>query len=1004
MSNLQKVAGIGLSTVLATTLSFPATAYAVPNNDALPGRDSASTATAQAVASGTWGSCRWTVDGAGALVIDAGTGASVDNSCPWSAYADRITSVSFSGLVNAPGDISGLFRGLYHLRSVDLTGFNTSKTTDVHALFEDCHELAEVNLAAIDTKNVTLFDALFRNCRSLVSIDISGLDTSKGMRFEAMFQGCESLRSIGFSGIDTSSATHMENMFQGCTSLVDLDASALSSDYCSYFQNMFADCISLKTLDISGLNTTSAVNMEGMFASCNALEHIRIGNQFSFTGSGSSVLAELPSSSVNGHEDWFSSTTQGWMTAGDIARTQNRVYAVYAKYPVSYEEDPHPSSPIEPGDVTASGMWGSCPWALDDEGTLVISTGSGAYLYEDDRAPWHAYREHIKHVSFEGRVVAPVVACGMFRDLANVESIDLRGLDVSRTEVLNYFFYGCGSLLSVDLSPLDTGKVINTNNMFSGCRSLTEIDLSQLDTSSLRQMDEMFQNCISLQQIDLRGLDTSNATKMGYMFYGCSSLRYVDLSPLDMSKNTSLAEMFAYCTSLKSVNLKGLNLSSVTAMDGMFNGCESLESIDFSGLDTSRVVSFKDMFTGCKSLRVFDASNLDTRSATTLSYMFCGCESLTVLDLSSFDTRNVTDLSNMFRGAENLRTVNVSGWNTSNVTNMREMFFACPYVTYFDLSSFDTRNVRDMTGMFDWCTFTQRINLSSFNTHACTSMDRMFEGCIRLMQLDVGPSFSFVGNGSTWCVFPEGNRADYWWYNDWYSTALGAWLLPESIPGSYSNFATTYQRTEAAPYIPASQESPFSDVPNGEWYTKAISSIAGKGLISGYSGTNIYGVNDVLSRAQFAMILWRYSDPASAMVYDDAVAAVTPNGTGLSDVEGYVWYTAAANWAVSNNVINGFADANGVYYAFGPNDSVSFEQLIRILYNLLGNGEVVNDSVLDRFADRDQVSDWAVDSMAWAVSKGLVNGSDGYILPGEGVSRARAAMVLNNAFELGVLV
>ena len=152
MSNLQKVAGIGLSTVLATTLSFPVAAHAVPNNDALPERDSASTATAQAVASGTWGSCRWTVDGAGALIIDAGTGASVDNSCPWSAYADRITSVSFSGLVNAPGDISGLFRGLYRLKSVDLTGFNTSKTTDVHALFEDCYELTEVNLAAVDTK------------------------------------------------------------------------------------------------------------------------------------------------------------------------------------------------------------------------------------------------------------------------------------------------------------------------------------------------------------------------------------------------------------------------------------------------------------------------------------------------------------------------------------------------------------------------------------------------------------------------------------------------------------------------------------------------------------------------------------------------------------------------------------------------------------------------------------------------------------------------------------
>lgn len=1001
----QGAARTGLSAVLATTLCCPVTALAAEPATVEEDAPSASqVASPRTIASGTWGSCTWTIDNAGALVVNSGTGQSMDNQSPWAAYADSITSVSFSGAVTAPGDISGLFKDLYALRSANLNGLRTASTTDLHGLFNGCTSLVTVNLGGIDTGNVTLFDAMFRNCSSLRSLDVSSLDTSRGLRFEGMFQGCSSLTSLNASGLDVSNASHMENMFQGCTSLTTLDLSSFASTRCSYFQNMFADCSSLKTLDLSNLGTGAAVNMTDMFASCSSLEHIRLGNQFSFAGSGSNTLTLLPSATVNGHADWFSSTTQSWMSADEIARSQNKIYAVYAKYPVAYEADPNPSTPVNPGDVTASGMWGSCAWTLDSAGTLIVSSGSGERLDEQDSAPWSSVADSIKHVRFEGRVVAPIVVCGLFRNCSNLESIDLDGLDTSGTEVMSWFFYGCSSLASIDLSPLNTSRLINTNNMFTGCRSLKSLDLSPLDTPRLIQMDEMFQECSSLESIDFTGFDTSNVTKMGYLFYGCSSLKYVDLSPLDMSRNTSLAEMFAYCTSLVSVGLKGLNTSNVTAMDGMFNGCTSLSYVDFAGLDTSRVTTFRDMFNGCSSLRAFDASNLNTRSATSMSYMFCGCTALTSLDLSSFNTSNVTDFSNMFRGAENLRSLNVSGWNTARATNMAEMFFACPYVTYFDLTSFNTSNVRDMHGMFRWCTYTQRIDLSSFNTRSCDNMDNMFEGCVRLVRMDVGPAFSFTGSGNTWCVFPDGDTANYY-YTDWYSTALGAWVLPADIPASYSNMATTYQKTVETPSIWIPQKSPFSDVPNDQWYSDAVDYIAAKGLISGYGGTDRYGVGDTLTRAQLATILWRYANPNEAMLYDDEQIAQTVNETGMSDVEGYAWYTGAANWAVENGVINGYSGADGKPYAFGPNDPVTFEQLVVILGNLTSNGASQNApvSVLDRFVDADTVSGWAASSMAWAVSQGLVNGGNGYLNPLENATRERTAMVLSNAFNLGIM-
>ena len=116
------------------------------------------------------------------------------------------------------------------------------------------------------------------------------------------------------------------------------------------------------------------------------------------------------------------------------------------------------------------------------------------------------------------------------------------------------------------------------------------------------------------------------------------------------------------------------------------------------------------------------------------------------------------------------------------------------------------------------------------------------------------------------------------------------------------------------------------------------------------------------------------------------------------------WYTAAANWAVENGVINGFLNADGSR-DFAPEAAVSFEQLIAIIGNASGaDVDGASASVLDAFSDSSSVSDWARQSMAWGVASELVHGySDGTLAPGEDVKRERVAAVLMNAFEEGVL-
>ena len=209
-------------------------------------------------------------------------------------------------------------------------------------------------------------------------------------------------------------------------------------------------------------------------------------------------------------------------------------------------------------------------------------------------------------------------------------------------------------------------------------------------------------------------------------------------------------------------------------------------------------------------------------------------------------------------------------------------------------------------------------------------------------------------------------------------------------------------------------ELPFTDVrPHWtnegfqyDWYYDGVKFVYEKDLIKGYSGTTLFGVGDTLTRAQLATILYRNANPG---VSSDSRPS---NTTGMPDVKGGEWYTAGVNWAVENGVINGYADEQGNRFAFGPDDPVTFEQLITVLANCSAKSEDLpsaqeSSKVLSSFNDGQSVSAWAQANMAWAVESGLVSGYDEpdgqYLRPGEEVARERVAVILMRAFQSGIL-
>ncbi|MDO4182975.1 MAG: right-handed parallel beta-helix repeat-containing protein [Coriobacteriia bacterium] len=196
----------------------------------------------------------------------------------------------------------------------------------------------------------------------------------------------------------------------------------------------------------------------------------------------------------------------------------------------------------------------------------------------------------------------------------------------------------------------------------------------------------------------------------------------------------------------------------------------------------------------------------------------------------------------------------------------------------------------------------------------------------------------------------------------------------------------------------------FTDVSADDFFYKSVYQSVEFGLFSGYTDTSgkptgLFGPWDPLTRGQFAVVLWRWLEPEEAAAYDGHAA----NATGMPDVADDAFYTGAVNWAVQKGYITGYA-ATGT---FGPNDKLSAEMLCVILCRIQGgSGDAA--SLPSRIADADQVSIWARSGCAWALENGVLSGyenEDGTrsLRPGEDIFRGRAATILVNAINGGVL-
>ncbi|MCR4585233.1 MAG: BspA family leucine-rich repeat surface protein [Lachnospiraceae bacterium] len=325
----------------------------------------------------------------------------------------------------------------------------------------------------------------------------------------------------------------------------------------------------------------------------------------------------------------------------------------------------------------------------------------------------------------------------IFSTLTELVSLDVSGLDTSKTTNMHGLFYYDPKLTGLDVSNFDTSNVTDMSWMFKGSNKLKLLDLKSFNTSKVESMGWMFDGCAELESLDVSSFDTSNVTDMESVFFNCKSLEALDVSAFKTSKVTKADQLFSDCEKLKSLDVSGFDTSNITSMQNMFNNCKSLTELDVRKFNTSKVEKMGGMFSGCVSLNSVDVSGFDTANVTNMACMFANCHELKTLDVSKFKTSNVTDFASMFNECRSLTSVDVSNFNTSNVTDMGYMFAGCSKLVSLDVSNFNTSKVVRIYDMFLRCSSLKSIDVSHFDTSNVTDMGYMFAGCSSLTDLDI---------------------------------------------------------------------------------------------------------------------------------------------------------------------------------------------------------------------------------------------------------------------------
>ena len=221
-----------------------------------------------------------------------------------------------------------------------------------------------------------------------------------------------------------------------------------------------------------------------------------------------------------------------------------------------------------------------------------------------------------------------------------------------------------------------------------------------------------------------------------------------------------------------------------------------------------------------------------------------------------------------------------------------------------------------------------------------------------------------------------------------YDDKGGAWWTPMEC-GIYT--LKLYARDEVGTTVTEQMDYevilPFKDVRDGDWYRDYVEYVYARQIMTGLE-YSLFGPNESLARAQFALILYRMNDSPKV-----EYSAKFP------DVGDGIWYTDAILWANSIGVVTGYSNTG----YFGPGDNINREQMAVMMYRYAKykGYDVSQKANFSQFIDASKVSGFAKEAMQWAVGNKIINGKNkGTMIDPQGnASRAECATIIMRFIE-----
>ena len=180
----------------------------------------------------------------------------------------------------------------------------------------------------------------------------------------------------------------------------------------------------------------------------------------------------------------------------------------------------------------------------------------------------------------------------------------------------------------------------------------------------------------------------------------------------------------------------------------------------------------------------------------------------------------------------------------------------------------------------------------------------------------------------------------------------------------------------------SSYKNSFADVKESDWYYDDVSYAVRRRLFNGITDTTFEPQSN-LTRAMLVTVLWR-------MEKEPVVNYLMP----FNDIASEQYYTEAVRWASSEKIVKGYSEKE-----FAPNDNITREQIAAIMYRYAqykGIDVTQGGMLVREFEDYENISEYALGSMAWAVNTKLIGGRENnFLAPKDNATRAEMAAILH---------